>query len=335
MKLSKEQIKQVQEALLSGFDEPTLRMMVRVELGEDLAAIVGGDSLPLRVRVFNLIDWAEHSGRIFDLIDGAKAQQDGNAAVLSVWQASQQWRQSAGSQPVAGPPIEFDWVMVRAGSFLMGGADLLLGGRQDSIYVPAFKIARVPATNDQYEKFVDATGHATPRHWEHGHIPQGEEEHPIVNVSWHDAVAFCQWAGVRLPIEAEWEKAARGFDGRIYPWGGTAYQAGYANIDEIYQKAGPHYLQKSSAVGMYPHGATPGADGERIEDMSGNVWEWCLNEYDNPANTQASGSERRVVRGGSWLSLPVNAAAAFRDRNSPDGINDLRGFRVVVCSSPS
>ena len=105
MKLSKEQFKQVEDAIRGGYDEPSLRRMVRVELGEDLAAVAGGDSLALRVRVFNLISWAERSDRIFDLIDGARAQVDTNVAVQQVWQASQRWRQPAGSQPDAQPIV--------------------------------------------------------------------------------------------------------------------------------------------------------------------------------------------------------------------------------------
>ena len=329
MKLSKEQLKQVQEAILSGYDEPSLRMMVRVELGENLVDIAGGDALTLRVRVFNLIDWAERRDRIFELIDGARAQMGSNADIQRVWQASQQWRQPTGGAPGVKPPIDFDWVTVRAGSFLMGDKEELCGGRQDSIYVPALKIARVPVTNAQYEQFVDATGHATPEHWQHGRIPAGKENHPVVNVTWYDATAFCKWAGVCLPTEAQWEKAARGTDGRKYPWGNEAPTKDLCNFGGN--------VGDTTPVGKHPKGASPYG----VLDMAGNVWEWTSSLY-KPYPYDASdgrespeGGEWRGLRGGSWRVNPDGAAAAIRSWNDPVRISVSLGFRVVVCSSPS
>jgi len=233
--------------------------------------------------------------------------------------------------------------------------------------LPDFWIARYPVTYRQFQAFVAAPdGYRNP-HWWDGlaqdrsdrRATAGEQRfkfwnHPRERVNWYEAMAFCRWltacvraapgllpAGIdrtgtwciTLPTEWQWEKAARGFAGRRYPWG-PEYQIGYANIDETTLKVGSYYLQKSTAVGMYPHGATPGAtDEERIADLSGNVWEWCLNEYENPDNTLAGGSRPRVLRGGSWYNYPARAAASFRNRASPDH-DDNNGFRVVVSSSP-
>ncbi len=181
---------------------------------------------------------------------------------------------------------------------------------------------------------ADAPGNQRFKYW----------NHPAENVSWYDAIAFCRWltAQVKAKVEVkaegweallpkevleggdwkitlstewQWEKAARGRDGRFFPWGGKKledYEPGYANIDEtasiIGTKIGPHYLQKTSAVGMYPQGASP--DG--VLDLSGNVWEWCLNEYQNPERAQEDSSANHVLRGGSWHDSVELASALAR-----------------------
>ncbi|MBA3534362.1 MAG: SUMF1/EgtB/PvdO family nonheme iron enzyme [Ardenticatenales bacterium] len=153
--------------------------------------------------------------------------------------------------------------------------------------------------------------------------------HPVVGVNWYEALAFCRWLSakvsyeVRLPSEEAWEKAARGgrdgFESRPYPWG-NEYVSGYANIDEVASKVSPYYLQQTSAVGMYPQGASAGG----IYDLSGNVWEWTLTKV----------NEAHVLRGGSWSLDPRDARASSRGGDLPGYRGDFRGFRVA-CVVPA
>lgn len=206
----------------------------------------------------------------------------------------------------------------------------------DWVKVEKFCMSRYLVTNAQYEAFVEAEdGYKDDRWWEgltnpdrDGENPQWRESnHPRETVSWWEAMAFCGWLShklgyeVRLPKEEEWERAAFGNGKRKYPWG-KEYKTGYANVRET------HYLGRTSAVGMYPQGASP----EGVMDLAGNVWEWCLNEREKPERTQRSGTEPRVLRGGSWLNLHDNLAVRY-DYHPNFRYYSRLGFRLV-CSAP-
>jgi formylglycine-generating enzyme required for sulfatase activity len=230
---------------------------------------------------------------------------------------------------------DIDWVEIPAGEFIYQDDERLT--------LPTFYIARYPITHAQFQVFLDAPDGFERDEWWAGlslkyHKQEiGEQafkyaNHPRTYVSWYQAVAFCRWLSaklgyeVTLPTEQQWEKAARGTDGREYPWG-NAYISGCANINETHQNTGPHHLQQTSAVGMYPQGVSPYG----VLDSSGNVWEWCPNTTDG--NTGLAVDAEQVLRGGSWLE-PVNyVRCAYRNRNNSYLRTDFIGFRVM-CFAP-
>jgi formylglycine-generating enzyme required for sulfatase activity len=208
-------------------------------------------------------------------------------------------------------PFEPEMVLIPAGEFLMGSDPKKVQGAnvveqpQHILHLPDYYLARTPVTNTQYAAFVGASGHDRPKHWQGGKPPQGKDDHPVVNVSWHDAVAYCRWLSeatgrpYALPSEAQWEKGARGADGRIYPWG-DQWDASRCN-------AGKGGKGDTTPVETYPQGASPYG----LLDMAGNVWEWTTSVYknypydpdDGRENLEAGDDVRRVLRGGAFYYL--------------------------------
>ena len=230
---------------------------------------------------------------------------------------------------------DIDWVEIPKGAFIYQN--------DQKRELPTFFISRYPVTNAQFQAFVDdPEGYRDPHWWDRlaERFEQPEApwwsytNHPRETVNWYEAVAFCAWLSDRfgtkisLPTEQEWEKAARGTDGNEYPWGND-YISGYANINETSGNAGKHYLQQTTAVGLYPQGRSPYG----VMDLAGNVWEWCLNKYDEPEDTSIGGKYPRVLRGGSWSFNQVYARATVRHVNVPGLRSSIIGFRVC-CLSP-
>ena len=209
-------------------------------------------------------------------------------------------------------PIGIQMVTFPAGVFLYGED-------RESVHLPEYQLARTPVTNAQYEAFVEATGHVKPNHWHWGQIQPGQGDHPVVNVSWEDAQAFCEWAECRLPTEREWEKGARGTDGREYPWGNT-WQAGCCNIAET----GIGFTTK---VTRHANGASPYG----LLDMAGNVWEWCEDWYNIHSYRDC-----KVLCGGSFNDIRKGARCAARIKSFPGNRFNYIGFRCCVglTSSP-
>jgi formylglycine-generating enzyme required for sulfatase activity len=234
-------------------------------------------------------------------------------------------------------PIRLDLVRIPAGEFLMGSVVARDKDARDNelpphtVHVPEFYIGQYPVTNIQYEAFVRATGHLAPRHWEMRRIQAGKDNHPVVTVSWRDAVAFCDWLSreteqaFRLPTEAEWEKAARGTDGRIYPWGDEPPDEGRCNFKG--NVGDTTTIDRYSPQGDSPFGCA---------DMAGNVREWCQSLY-RPYPYQADdgredlgAKDNRVLRGGSWEGNAEHVRCASRyTYGSPSLRNFGVGFRVA------
>ncbi len=262
-------------------------------------------------------------------------------------------------------PIQMELVRIPAGEFRMG-SDPQVDKQafsdekpQHIVSLPDFYIARTPVTNSQFAAFAEAQGYQTAAEkwkwawvwsadswervknadWMH---PGGlktnlleKDDHPVVQVTWDDAVAFCDWLSeatgriFRLPSEAEWEKAARGIQARIYPWGDE--------LPKEYLCNSGNRIKTTTPVGSYPKGATPDF---RILDMAGNVWEWVADWYEdgyyvkspkqNP--TGPTTGEERVLRGGCWINDDSWVRGATRISSHQNSAGNVYGFRCV-CSA--
>lgn len=246
---------------------------------------------------------------------------------------------------------------IPSGAFWMGSAESELLTEPDEfpqrrVSLPEFWIDQTEVTNRQYARCVAAGACAAPPAELEPDDPapyygQTEfSEYPVVNVSWGEAEAYCEWAGRRLPTEAEWERAARSRDGRTYPWGWFGFamddRLNFCDLECPYSWPGVQVSDgygRTAPVGSYPKGASPyGA-----LDMAGNVWEWTNDWYDSAAyatqpTEQPSGPEQgryKVVRGGSWLDGPLGDRLSFfrvanRHWQPPDARLSYIGFRCAV-----
>lgn len=233
---------------------------------------------------------------------------------------------------------------VPGGTFVMGDSEGDANETPRPVTVAPFRIMRLEVTNRQFAAFVAATGQRTDAEdsgagyvwdgswrlvpgadWRH---PQGpgssivaKDDHPVVQVSARDATAFCAWRGLRLPGEAEWEFAARGTDGRRYPWGmefpGAGARANSGTVECCAADADDGY-SRTAPVGRFPAGASPFA----ILDMAGNVWEWTASPFPGKPGLIS-------LRGGGWGNDPYCLRAAYRHGNPPDIALDMVGFRCA------
>lgn len=231
------------------------------------------------------------------------------------------------TSPVDGAPMS----LVPAGPFVMGSnegdADEQFAHRVD---LPAFYIDMHEVTIEQYARFVAATGYAAPIDWPGGRAKPGCERLPVTSVTWYDAASYATWAGKRLPTEAEWEKAARGTDGRAYPWG-NSWKDGIANLEGDTSVAKP--VAALQAVGSSADNASPYG----VLDMIGNAWEWTSSWYEPYAGSSdvdaAYGQKFKVIRGGGaiyYYGVPPVRRCSDRYRCLPYGRFEGIGFRCAM-----
>ena len=260
------------------------------------------------------------------------------------------WKPSK-TPDVSNQEIQAGMVLIPAGEFQMGSNDNNAEDDEKSmhtVYLDAFYIDKYEVTNAQYKAFVDANPHWQKErvsgnylyYWKGNNYPRGKGDHPVTHISWYAAMAYAEWAGKRLPTEAEWEKAARGgLVGQKYP-SGNSINSNKANYDG---KVGD-----TTPVGTYP------ANGYGLYDMAGNVWEWCLDEYDSyfylrsPGQNPIAGAGKiqhiisnftnvkssRVLRGGSWTNSAQVVRCANRNNNLPTLPFSSGGFRCARSVNP-
>jgi formylglycine-generating enzyme required for sulfatase activity len=238
--------------------------------------------------------------------------------------------------------VEQEMIKIPAGPFIMGNDGRPASeGPGDLDEMPAHKVVtgeylidKYEVTNAHYQRFVEATRRSPPIHWRGGSYPKRKANHPVVYVSWFDAKAFCEWSGNRLPTEAEWEKGARGTDGRHFPWG-NAFDPARANTPQHWLSVGlTPEKGDTMPVGSFEDGKSPYG----LYDMAGNVYEWVEDWYKPyPGNRYPNrfyGERDKILRGGSWYDClsygcGLSAPSYNRSRFTPEIRNSGFGFRCA------
>ncbi len=294
---------QLRKMLIRHFSIAELRVLC-FDLGVDYEELEGTAKT---TKMQDLILHLERRGELNQLIEAAKEERPGvNWPDVS--------EESKPDKPPESMPLGDSYVDEKTGLEMIRipAGEFLYGDEKRLEYLPEYWISKIPVTNRLYWRFVWATNHRAPKHWG-GLSPPGDiADHPVVYVSWSDATAYAEWAGINLPTEQEWEKAARGTDGLVYPWGND-WSKNHCNMRAT-------EIKTTTSVGQF----SPQGDSlYGCVDMAGNVWEWTDSWWDDE-------KARRVVRGGSWDDPHYYARASNRNDHGPAARYDFNGFRLVV-----
>ncbi len=335
------ELARLQTATVAAFTRDELRQLLKVGLEINLETVTSDKGLD--AQVFDLLLWLERHERLPEFAAAALAANPTNQelakACATACTAAPKGaaKRAVPAHGLAGSLagglaaiLGIKWVAIPGGVQRMGSS-----AQQDAwaqpqempqhdVAVPGYWIARWPITNYQYQIFVLATEHPPPPHWRNGTFPDGKQDHPVVNISWLDALSFSRWAEVQLPSEVQWERAARGAGTLLWPWGDEPPSPLHCNFGLK--------IANTTPVALFPKGAT--AHG--VLDMAGNVWEWTSSlwlpyPYD-PAGSREdeAGTGLRVVRGGSYDSPARQVRCACRAAINPAYGYDDVGMRVVL-----
>jgi len=222
-------------------------------------------------------------------------------------------------------------VAVPGGSFVMGAAQIREAEAPNpphEVMLSPFLMGVYPVTNAEYRAFVAATEAAAPPGWQDRRYSHPEQ--PVIGVSWDDAVAYCDWAQATLPTEAQWERCARGPDGRRYPWGEAEPDDHLAHFAQDWNRGGP------SRIGTHAAGRSPVG----CYHLAGNVWEWCRDSWLKEAHEIRRAQPRdplvqadtpvRPLRGGCWRSIDCKLQGAYRNWFHRIARHTTIGFRIAA-----
>lgn len=299
----RQKLTQLRKLLIQHFSLDELRVLC-FDLGLEYEDLPGDTRT---TKIHGLIEYLQRRGELYPLLNEVIDHRPN-----VTWPSFEDGITYASKEAALGSVLPASYIHKKTGleMLLIPAGEFLYGDKKELRFLPNFWMAKTPVTNAHYEKFVRDAGYKVPNHWENGECPAGLVKHPVVGVSWQDATAYAEWAGLQLPTEQQWQKAARGQDGRKYPWGDEWKP--YCNTLEA-------NIGTTTPVDYYsPFGDSPFG----CADMSGNVYEITNSWYD---------SEKflRVACSCSWHYERGFARVASRGGVNQEGSSNEIGFRVA------